>query len=62
MWCDVCVNKRDVENETREIMVENKLSCINVVLFIVDQIMLAKNGQRRKFRRKFPLNMDRIRK
>ena len=62
MWCDVCVNKRDVENETREIMVENKLSCINVVLFIVDQIMLAKNGQRRKFRRKFPLNMDQIRK
>ena len=58
----MCVNKRDVENETREIMVENKLSCINVVLFIVDQIMLAKNGQRRKFRRKFPLNMDQIRK
>ena len=58
----MCVNKRDVENETREIMVKNKLSCINVVLFIVDQIMLAKNGQRRKFRRKFPLNMDQIRK
>ena len=58
----MCVNKRDVENETREIMVENKLSCINVVLFIVDQLMLAKNGQRRKFRRKFPLNMDQIRK
>ena len=26
----VCVNKRDVENETREITVQNKLWCINV--------------------------------
>ena len=26
----VCVNKRDVENETREIIVQNKLWCINV--------------------------------
>ena len=24
MWCDVSVNKRNVENETREIIVENK--------------------------------------
>ena len=41
----VCVNKRDVENETREIIVKNKLWCINVVLLIVDQIMPGKNGQ-----------------
>ena len=41
----VCVNKKDVENETRKIVVENKLWCINVVLLIVDQIMLGKNGQ-----------------
>ena len=40
----VCVNKRDVENETREIIVENKLWCINVALSIFDQIIL-KNGQ-----------------
>ena len=44
-WCDVCVNKRDAENETREIVVENKLWCINVVLSIAAQIMLGKNGQ-----------------
>ena len=37
--------KRDVENETGEIIVENKLWCINIVLVIVDQIMLGKNGQ-----------------
>ena len=36
------MNKRDVENETREIIVENKLWCINVVLLIVDQIILGK--------------------
>ena len=41
----VCVNKRDVENETREIIVENKLWCVNVVLLIVHQIMLGKNGK-----------------
>ena len=41
----VCVNKRDVENETTEIVVENKLWCINFVLLIVDNIMLWKNGQ-----------------
>ena len=38
-WSDVmrcvCVNKRDVENETREIIVENKLV----------EIMPSKNGQ-----------------
>ena len=51
MRCDVCVcvcvcvNKRDIENETREIIVENKPWCINVVLLIVDQIMLGKKGQ-----------------
>ena len=28
----VCVNERDVENEKREIIVENKLWCINVML------------------------------
>ena len=48
-WSDVmrcvCVNKRDVENETREIIVENKLWCRNVALLIVDQIMPSKNGQ-----------------
>ena len=32
----LCVNKKDVENETRKIVVENKLWCINVVLLIVD--------------------------
>ena len=36
----VIVNKRDAENEMREIIVENKLCCRNVVLLIVDQIML----------------------
>ena len=41
----VCLNKRDVENEARVVIVENKLWCINVVLLIVDQIMLGKNGQ-----------------
>ena len=41
----LCANKRDVENETREIIVENKVWCINVVSLIVDQIMLEKNGQ-----------------
>ena len=41
----VCVNKRDVENETTEIIVENNLWCINVVLLIVDQIMLGENRQ-----------------
>ena len=41
----VCVNKRDVENKMREIMVENKLWCINVVLLIVNQIVLGKNKQ-----------------
>ena len=40
----MCVNKRDVANATREI-IDNKLWCINVVLLIVDQIMLEKNGQ-----------------
>ena len=39
------VNKRDVENETREIAAEIKLWSINVVLLIVDQVMLGKNGQ-----------------
>ena len=39
------MNKKDVENETREILIENKLWRINVVLLIVDQIMLGKNGQ-----------------
>ena len=43
--CCVCENKRDVENETREIIVENKLWCVNVVLLIVHQIMLGKNGK-----------------
>ena len=41
----VCVNKKDVENETREIIVENKLWCINVVLLIVNLIKLGKNGE-----------------
>ena len=41
----VCLNRRVVENETRVVIVENKLWCINVVLLIVDQIMLQKNGQ-----------------
>ena len=39
------MNKKDLENETREILVENKLWRINVLLLIVDQIMLGKNGQ-----------------
>ena len=43
MGCDVCVNRRDVENEAREIIVENKLWCINVVLLTSAQIMLGKN-------------------
>ena len=40
-----CVNKRDIENETREIIIENKVCCINVVMLIVAQIMMGKNGQ-----------------
>ena len=39
------MNKKDLENETREILVENKLWRINVLLLIVDQIMLGNNGQ-----------------
>ena len=46
MWCDVCVKKRDVENETREIIAENKVWCITVMLLIFDQIMLGKNGKK----------------
>ena len=41
----VCVNKRDAENDTRELIVENKLWYINDVLLIVDQMILRKNGQ-----------------
>ena len=41
----MCMNKRDVENKAREIIVGKKLWCLNVVLLIVDQIMLRKNGQ-----------------
>ena len=42
----MCVKKRDVENETREIIAENKLWCITVMLLIFDQIMLGKNGKK----------------
>ena len=47
MRCDMYayVNKRDVENKTREKIVQNKLWYINVESLIVDQIMLGKNGQ-----------------
>ena len=41
----VCVNKRDVGNETGEIILENKLWCLNIMLLIVDQFILGKNGQ-----------------
>ena len=39
------MNKRDAENDTRELIVENKLWYINDVLLIVDQMILRKNGQ-----------------
>ena len=39
----VCVNKRDVENQTKKIIVENKLWYISDVLLVVLQIMLGKN-------------------
>ena len=45
MWRSPFPTSRKFENETREIIVENKLWCINVVLLVVDQIMLGKNGQ-----------------
>ena len=41
----VCVNKRDVGNETGEIILENKLWCLNIMLLIVDQFILGKSGQ-----------------
>ena len=53
-WCDVmcvcvcvsmCVNKKDVKNESREIIIENNLWCKNVVLLIVHQNMLGMNGR-----------------